>query len=171
MREYDCTAAIQAVTETEWNAVLGMYTNWKELRFRWRSAAESADNKESVRFRRQWKVRQISEIRRLYELWICKADVWKISAALVEICIAITFFILILSIFHKNFTLSWYNKFNDISQRLRERSSIMRTIEYFRRMLSIIYIYSAGLILADDTKRLKGAPKLLQLTTKRSEGW
>ncbi len=46
----------------------------------------------------------------------------------------------------------------------------MRTIEYFRRMLSIIYIYSARLILADDTKRLKGAPKLLQLTTKRSEG-
>lgn len=31
MREYDCTAAIQAVTETEWNAVLGMYANWKEL--------------------------------------------------------------------------------------------------------------------------------------------
>lgn len=53
MREYDCTAAIQAVTETEWNAVLDMYTNWKELRFDDDPQPKALINKERVRFRRQ----------------------------------------------------------------------------------------------------------------------
>ncbi len=61
MREYDCTAAIQAVTETEWNAVLDMYTNWKELRFDdapqpkaliIKSVCDFADNEKSDKYQK-----------------------------------------------------------------------------------------------------------------------
>lgn len=44
----------------------------------------------------------------------------------------------------------------------------MRTIEYFKRLLSVFYIYSAKLIITNDTKRISGAPKMLRLTTKQN---